>query len=103
VGSPKMAELSTAYQLPVKIVVLKNNSLGEVSYEQMEIGNPEFGCTLSPIDFVAFAKPCGADGFRCERPDEVRPAIEGTRPGGPSERLLGGGLRVAVEEVDLRS
>jgi pyruvate dehydrogenase (quinone)/pyruvate decarboxylase len=74
-----MAELSTAvaHQLPVKIVVLKNNSLGEVRYEQMEIGNPEYGCALSPIDFVAFAKACGADGFRCERPDEIRPAIDG--------------------------
>jgi pyruvate dehydrogenase (quinone)/pyruvate decarboxylase len=25
--------------------------------------------------FVAFARACGADAFRCERPDEVRPAI----------------------------
>jgi pyruvate dehydrogenase (quinone) len=24
---------------------------------------------------VAFAKACGADAFRCERPDEVRSAI----------------------------
>jgi len=31
---------------------------------------------LPPIDFVAFAKACGADGFSCSRPDEVRPAIE---------------------------
>jgi thiamine pyrophosphate-dependent acetolactate synthase large subunit-like protein len=44
----------------------QNNSLGEVRFEQMELGNPEYGCTLS-IDFVAFAKAFGADGFRCER------------------------------------
>jgi thiamine pyrophosphate-dependent acetolactate synthase large subunit-like protein len=37
-----------------------------VRFEQMELGNPEYGCTLS-IDFVAFAKAFGADGFRCER------------------------------------
>jgi thiamine pyrophosphate-dependent acetolactate synthase large subunit-like protein len=36
----------------------------------------EYGCALPPIDFVAFARACGADGFHCERPDEVRPAIE---------------------------
>ena len=48
----------------------------EVKFEQEEIGNPEYGCTLPPIDFVAFARACGADGFHCERPDEVRPAIE---------------------------
>ena len=73
-----MAELSTAVQqkLPVKIVLLKNNSLAEVRFEQRELGNPEYGCDLSPIDFVAFAKACGADGFRCEKADEVRPAIE---------------------------
>lgn len=62
--------------LPVKIILLKNNSLAEVKFEQQEIGNPEYGCTLAPIDFVAFAKACGADGYRCERVEEIRPAIQ---------------------------
>lgn len=62
--------------LPVKVVILKNNSLAEVKFEQKEIGNPEYGCTLAPIDFVAVAKACGAEGFRCERPEEVRTAIQ---------------------------
>ena len=72
-----MAEMTTAVQhnLPVKIIVLKNNSLAEVKFEQIELGNPSFGCDLSPIDFVAFARACGAEGYRCERPEEVRPAI----------------------------
>ena len=72
-----MAELTTAVanNLPVKIVILKNNSLAEVMFEQKELGNPVYGCELSPIDFIAFARACGADGFHCERPDEVRPAI----------------------------
>jgi pyruvate dehydrogenase (quinone) len=75
-----MAEMSTAVQqnLPVKIVVLKNNSLSEVRYEQMDLGNPVYGCDLSPIDFVAFAKACGAEGFHCSTPEELRPAIEAT-------------------------
>ena len=73
-----MAELTTAvaHHLPVKIILLKNNSLAEVLFEQREIGNPNYGCELSPIDFVAFAKACGADGFRCERPQDIRPAIQ---------------------------
>lgn len=73
-----MAEITTAvpHNLPVKSIVLKNNSLAEVKFEQMELGNPSFGCDLSPIDFVAFARACGADGYRCERPEEVRPAIQ---------------------------
>lgn len=73
-----MAELVTAVanKLPVKIILLKNNSLAEVKFEQEEIGNVEFGCALAPIDFVAFAKACGAEGYRCEHPDEVSPTIK---------------------------
>src|SRR6204780_356690 len=73
-----MAELTPAVanKLPVKIIILKNNSLAEVKFEQKEMGNPEYGCTLAPIDFVAFAQACGADGFRCERPEEVHSAIQ---------------------------
>jgi len=73
-----MAELVTAVsnKLPVKIILLKNNSLAEVKFEQKDIGNPEFGCELAPIDFVAFAKACGADAYRCEQPDEVVPTIK---------------------------
>ena len=73
-----MAEMTTAVQhnLPVKIIVLKNDSLAEVKFEQVEVGNPSFGCDLAPIDFVAFARACGADGYRCERPEEIRPAIQ---------------------------
>ena len=73
-----MAELATAVKLklPVKIVLLKNDSLSEVAFEQKDLGNPVFGCELSPIDFVAFAEACGAEGYRCKTPDEVRPAIE---------------------------
>ncbi|MBV8963824.1 MAG: pyruvate oxidase [Hyphomicrobiales bacterium] len=72
-----MAELATAVSndLPVKIIVLRNDSLAEVKFEQKQIGNPEYGCALAPIDFVSFAKACGADAFRCDHPQEVRPAI----------------------------
>jgi pyruvate dehydrogenase (quinone) len=75
-----MGELVTAvkYDLPVKIVILKNNSLAEVLFEQRELGNPNYGCDLAPIDFVAFAKACGADGFRCSSPGDVRAAIQAT-------------------------
>jgi thiamine pyrophosphate-dependent acetolactate synthase large subunit-like protein len=72
-----MAELTTAVQhnLAVTIVVLKNNSLSEVRFQQQELGNPPYECDLGPIDFVGFAKACGADGFRCATPAEVRPAL----------------------------
>jgi pyruvate dehydrogenase (quinone) len=78
--SQLMAELVTAvkYELPVKIIIMKNNSLAEVRFEQEELGNPNYGCDLAPIDFVAFAKACGADGFRCTNPGELRSALQAT-------------------------
>jgi len=68
-----MGEIATAvkYQLPIKVVVIKNNSLGQIKWEQMVfLGNPEFACDLHPIDFAAFARACGAQGFVIERPEE---------------------------------
>ena len=74
-----MGEFVTAvkYRLPIKVVIIKNNVLGMIKWEQMVfLGNPEYGVTLQPIDFVKFAEACGAIGFRCETPDEARPALE---------------------------
>jgi pyruvate dehydrogenase (quinone) len=48
------------------------------SFEQRDLGNAEYGCDLAPIDFVAFARACGADGFRCAHPGEVKSAIAET-------------------------
>ena len=75
-----MGELVTAvkYQLPIKVIILKNNSLAEVLFEQKDLGNPTYGCELAPIDFAAFAKACGADGFKCIHPNEVASAIRAT-------------------------
>jgi pyruvate dehydrogenase (quinone) len=67
-----MGEFATAvkYQLPIKIVVVKNNTLGQIKWEQMVfLGNPEYGCELNPIDFTAFAQACGGTGFRIEEPE----------------------------------
>jgi pyruvate dehydrogenase (quinone) len=66
-----MAEFATAvkYRLPIKVVVFKNNSLGQIKWEQMVfLGNPEYGCDLQPIDFAAFARACGGHGFTIEDP-----------------------------------
>lgn len=66
-----MAELATAvkHELPIKVVVIKNDTLGQIKWEQMVfLGNPEFGCELHPIDFAAYARACGAAGFTIEDP-----------------------------------
>jgi pyruvate dehydrogenase (quinone) len=72
-----MAELTTAVQLnlPIKVVVLKNNMLAEVSFEQRGIGAPSFGCEIGPMDFVQFARSFGAEGYRCSKPEEVQAAL----------------------------
>jgi pyruvate dehydrogenase (quinone) len=66
-----MAEFSTCvkYGLPVKVVIIKNNTLGQIKWEQMVfLGNPEFGCDLEPIDFAKFAEACGGRGFTIQAP-----------------------------------
>jgi thiamine pyrophosphate-dependent acetolactate synthase large subunit-like protein len=74
-----MGDFATAvkYDLPIKVVIVKNNYLGQIKWEQIVfLGNPEFAVDLHPIDFAKFAEACGGEGYRCERPDEVRPALE---------------------------
>jgi pyruvate dehydrogenase (quinone)/pyruvate oxidase len=66
-----MAELSTCvkYHLPVKIIVIKNNVLGQIKWEQMVfLGNPQYGVELEPIDHVKLAEACGATGFSIQDP-----------------------------------
>lgn len=68
-----MAEFATAvkYNLPIKIVIVKNNTLGQIKWEQMVfLGNPEYGVELQPIDFAAFARACGGTGFTIEDPSD---------------------------------
>ena len=69
-----MGELATIvkYQLPVKIIIMKNNVLGMIKWEQLAFeGNPQYGVQLEPIDFTAFAKACGVPGYRIEEPKSV--------------------------------
>ena len=74
-----MAEFATAvkYRLPVKIVVVKNNTLGQIKWEQMVfLGNPEYGVDLQPIDFAAVAHACGGAGFTAEDPADCGHVVE---------------------------
>jgi pyruvate dehydrogenase (quinone) len=64
-----MGEIITAvaYKLPIKLVIIKNNTLGQIKWEQMVFqGNPEYQCDLYPIDFVGLAKAVGANGIRID-------------------------------------
>jgi pyruvate dehydrogenase (quinone) len=77
-----MGELATCvkYNLDVKIVVIKNNTLGQIKWEQMVfLGNPEYVCDLQPIDFAAVARGFGVKGFTIDDParcaDTLRQAL----------------------------
>jgi pyruvate dehydrogenase (quinone) len=74
-----MADFVTAvkYKLPIKVVIIKNNTLGQIKWEQMVfLGNPEYGVDLQPIDFAAFAHACGGVGFSVEDPADCGRALD---------------------------
>jgi len=66
-----MGEVATLvkYKLPVKVIIIKNNALGQIKWEQIvEDAYPEFGVDLQPIDFAGYAKNCGAAGYCIDDP-----------------------------------
>ncbi len=74
-----MAEFSTAvhHNLPIKVIIFKNNTLGQIKWEQMVfLGNPEYGVKLQPIDFAKFAEACGGTGLHVEDPEQVGSVLD---------------------------
>ncbi len=74
-----LGELATVvrYQFPIKIIVVKNNTLGQIKWEQMMfLGNPEYECDLTPIDFVKVAEGFGIRGFCVEDPAQSGAVLE---------------------------
>jgi thiamine pyrophosphate-dependent acetolactate synthase large subunit-like protein len=70
-----MGEVITAvkYQLPIKVIIIKNDVLGQIKWEQIVfLGNPEYGVELQPADFAAWARAAGAEGYRVADPANVR-------------------------------
>ena len=66
-----LGELATCvkYGLDVKVVVIKNNVLGQIKWEQMVfLGNPEYVCELQPIDFATVARGFGVKGYVADDP-----------------------------------
>ena len=74
-----MADFVTCvkYNLPVKIVIIDNLSLGQIKWEQMVfLGNPEYVCDNAPIDFAMFARACGGTGYTIDDPAQCGDIIE---------------------------
>ena len=72
-----MGELLTAVQLnlPIKIVVLNNGTLGFVELEQQAAGQPGTNVALENPDFAAMARTIGLYGVRVEDSDALEPAL----------------------------
>jgi pyruvate dehydrogenase (quinone) len=72
-----MGELLTLRQhdLPVKLVVFKNDSLAFVELEMRANGFLDFATHLHNPDFTKIAEGAGILGLRAETPDQVEPMI----------------------------
>ncbi|UXY22658.1 pyruvate dehydrogenase [Streptomyces cynarae] len=64
------------YDLPVKVVVFNNSSLGMVELEMMVSGLPSYGTATKNPDFAAVARACGAYGIRVEKPKQLAGALK---------------------------
>ena len=80
-----MGDLITAvsYDLPVKLVVFDNGTLGMVKLEMEQVGLPTYGTGLRNPDFAAVARAVGLHGVRVTAPDDVDEAVREAlaRPG----------------------
>ncbi|MCY7892213.1 pyruvate oxidase [Bacillus vallismortis] len=72
-----MQDLPTAvkYNLPVTVVILNNENLGMIEYEQQVKGNIDYVTKLQNVDYAAFAESCGAKGIKVTRAEELAPAF----------------------------
>ena len=73
-----MGELLTAagLDIPVKLMVFNNSTLGMVRAEMMVVGYQPWGTDVKNPDFGALATAAGIHGERVETADSIRPAIE---------------------------
>jgi len=72
-----MGDLLTLVQhdLPVKVIVFNNSTLGMVKLEMQVAGIPDFGTDFKNFNFAKIAEGAGIRSFRVERASEVRDAM----------------------------
>ncbi|MGP3774989.1 pyruvate dehydrogenase [Streptomyces sp. SDT5-1] len=64
------------YDLPVKVVLFNNSSLGMVELEMLVAGLPSYGTTNKNPDFASIARAAGAYGVRVEKPKQLAGALK---------------------------
>jgi pyruvate dehydrogenase (quinone) len=73
------------HQLPVKLIVFRNDSLAFVELEMKATGIVDFGTDLHNPDFTKIAEGAGLLGLKAETPDQVEPMIgEALKYDGPA-------------------
>lgn len=72
-----MVELATAvyYDLPLKVIIFKNNAFAIEGFEQEEAGAEKYGIDLHPIDFKKITEACGAEGYYCSDPASLNEVL----------------------------
>lgn len=74
-----MAEFLTAvrHELPIKVVINNNNAYGQILWEQLVLGYPEYAVRHREpqADFSTWARGCGAFGEKVAAPARVAEAI----------------------------
>ncbi|HEX7745460.1 MAG TPA: thiamine pyrophosphate-dependent enzyme [Micromonosporaceae bacterium] len=74
-----MAEFLTAarHDLPIKVVINNNNSYGQILWEQIVLGYPEYAVRhrQPEADFGAWARACGGHGVKVNDPGDVATAV----------------------------
>ena len=64
------------YQLPVKIIVFNNRSLGMVKLEMEVAGIPDLETDMLNPDFVKIAEAMGMTGIGIDKPEDVKSGLE---------------------------
>jgi pyruvate dehydrogenase (quinone) len=74
-----MAEFLTAarHELPIKVIINNNNAYGQILWEQIILGYPEYAVRHEQpeADFAAWAKSCGGYGCKVTDPGQLPGAV----------------------------
>jgi pyruvate dehydrogenase (quinone) len=63
------------YQLPIKLVIYNNSTLGMVKLEMRVAGYEDFGVDVPQVSFAKIAEAAGVRGFRVENSSDLKDAF----------------------------
>src|SRR5439155_17707866 len=67
---------ASRHGLPIKVFIANNGELGQILWEQMVLGFPEYGVRWErPAHFATWAQACGGLGLHVEKVADVESAV----------------------------